>query len=121
MNTRLRLLTSLNCRKATFANLTTNKVQQLLTAALLAASLAVTAPAASGAQKLWNGLAGDMLWSTSGNWSPAGMPGISDNVILTNDAATDFPFALGGSPDSFVDSLFVSPSINSLGFMNING
>jgi hypothetical protein len=59
-----------------------------------------------------------MLWSTSGNWSPAGMPLITDSVILTNDAATDFPFALGGSPDNYVDSLFVSPSINSLGYMN---
>jgi hypothetical protein len=107
MNSRLRLSSSSNYCKAAFA-------------ALLAASLAAVTPAASGAQKLWTGSAGDMLWSSSGNWSPAGMPGVSDNVILTNDAATDFPFALGGSPDNFADSLFISPSISSFGIMNTN-
>jgi hypothetical protein len=49
------------------------------------------------------------------------MPGVADNVIFTNDAATDFPFALGGSPNNYADSLFVSPSINSLGYMNSVG
>src|SRR5580765_2921925 len=96
-----------NCRRATFA-------------VLLAASLAAVAPAASGAQKLWTGNAGDMLWSSPGNWAPIGMPLITDNVILTNDATTDFPYALGGSPDNLVDSLFISPSISSLGIMNTN-
>src|SRR5215470_426847 len=107
MNSRPRLSRTSNYCKLTFAT-------------LLAASLAAIAPAASGAQKLWTGSAGDMLWSSSGNWSPIGMPLITDSVILTNDAATDFPFALGGSPDNFADSLFISPSISSFGIMNTN-
>jgi hypothetical protein len=110
-----------NICQARFEQPITKKLQHLLTAMFLAAILINIAPSASGAQKLWNGGAGDMLWSTAGNWSPTGMPTAGDNVTFTNDAATDFPTALGGTPDNFTDSLFVSPSINSLSFMNING
>lgn len=121
MNTRPHLARKLNPRRALLENRSMNRLHRILTAASIAVALAVVAHTASGAQKLWSGLAGDMLWSTAGNWSPSGMPGVSDSVVLTNDATTDFPFALGGSPDNFVDSLFVSPSITSLGFMNTNG
>src|ERR1043165_2818265 len=114
MNTTHLIRTLLN-RKAVFVE--NPRLRHLIATALTAAILAI-APSAKAAQKLWTGLASDMLWSTAGNWSPTEMPGVADNVIFTNDAATDFPFALGGSPNNYADSLFVSPSINSLGYMN---
>ena len=78
-------------------------MQQLFTTALLAVSFAAVIPAASGAQKLWTGVSGDMLWSTSGNWSAAGAPGSGDNVVFSADGNTDFPYALGGSANNIVD------------------
>src|ERR1051325_4306345 len=119
MNTRPRLARKSN--PAILKTLETKILQRLVPVASFAVALAVIAPSGWCAQKLWTGLSGDMLWSTAGNWSPFGMPLLTGSVIFTNDAATDFPFALGGSPDNFVDSLFVSPSITSLGYMNTNG
>lgn len=120
MNTKPYLAPFSNSRDAVRKNPVEKKSQRLVTAAFLATALIGTGLSASGAQKLWSGGAGDMLWSTAGNWSPLGMPLVTDSVIFTNDATTDFPLALGGSPDNFVDSLFLSPSITSLGYMNTN-
>jgi len=121
MNKRNHLTSSSDAHSPVFASPTTNKLPQLAVATVLALILTI-ASSATAAQKLWTGTAGDMLWSTAGNWSPAGMPGIGDTVILTNDTLVDlFPFALGGSPDNVVDSLFASPSIDSFGIMNTNG
>jgi hypothetical protein len=120
MNTKPYLAHLSNTREGIREHPATKKLQRLVTAALFATTLIAAGASAFGAQKLWSGVAGDMLWSTAGNWSPSGMPGVGDSVIFTNDATTDFPLALGGSPDNFVDSLFLSPSITSLGYMNTN-
>src|SRR6266542_5177068 len=79
-----------------------------------------TANPASAAPKTWNGTAGDTLWSSGGNWSPAGAPAAGDNVTFTNDGVSDNPIVLGGSVNNAVDAAFVN-SINSLGYMNTNG
>lgn len=88
----------------------------------LMAGLFFLASSASGfaAIKIWTGDAGDTLWSSSANWSPAGAPDLLDNVTFTNLAVTDVPFSAGGIADSVVDPEFRS-SINSLGFRNISG
>lgn len=90
---------------------------------LLLCVLAVSLPmllSARAAQKLWTGAAADTLWSTTANWSPAGLPGPSDNVTFTNLGAADAPLVLGGAVNTVVDGGF-SSSINSLGFRNIEG
>lgn len=93
--------------------------RHLLTGPLLVAVLS-TATSTLGASKLWLGAVGDGLWSSGGNWSPAGAPGVSDNVTFTNDGASDNPIGLGGGANNIVDAAFVT-SINSLGYMNSNG
>lgn len=75
---------------------------------------------ASAAQKIWTGAAGDTLWSNGANWSAAGMPGATDNVVFTNLDFVDSSFSLGGAANNQVDSGF-GGAINSLGYMNING
>jgi hypothetical protein len=72
------------------------------------------------AQKIWTGTAGDTLWSTPSNWTPAGVPGPADNLTFTNLDFTDTPFMQGGAVNNLVDSSF-SNAINSLGYRNING
>src|ERR1041385_905971 len=70
--------------------------------------------------KSWSGTAADGLWSTSGNWLPAGAPGAANNVTFTNDAATDQPLVLGGGVDNTVDAAF-GGTIKSLWYANISG
>jgi len=96
-----------------------NLQRLLITVTLLAGVFTIAHPAAA-ALKTWNGLAGDMLWSSAGNWSPAGPPGASDNVTFTNDAVADNPIVLGGAVNNIVDANFLN-SINSLSYMNTNG
>jgi hypothetical protein len=103
------------CQKQCF-KLYMKNVQKLMSGILVGGMLAI-ATTAFGAQKLWSGLAGDTFWSTAGNWSPAGMPVVLDNVTFTNDGAA--PDAL--TINNIVDPLFLSPSVNSLGYMNTNG
>lgn len=86
---------------------------------LLLTAFLMTAISASGATKAWTGAAGDMLWSSSGNWLPTGVPGPADNVTFTNAGATDSSIAVGGSVNNIVDAGFLTP-INSLGYMNSN-
>src|SRR6266545_3047160 len=83
----------------------------------LGAVLTTAYPAAA-ALRTWNGGAGDTLWSTGGNWSPAGAP--TDNVTFTNAGVSDNPIVLGGPANNVVDAAFVN-SIHSLGYMNTNG
>src|SRR5690349_17749021 len=95
-------------RKVTFGESRMKRLRQfLLTGALLAGVLS-TVSLALGAQKLWSGVAGDTFWSSGGNWSPAGIPGPSDNVTFTNDGvAVDF-YANGGAVNNVVDAGFVT-------------
>jgi hypothetical protein len=86
----------------------------------LVAGVLSPASSASGAPIAWNGLAGDTLWSTGGNWSPTGIPGVSDNVTFTNLGVAANPIALGGSVNNLVDAGFLT-SINSLEYINTNG
>jgi hypothetical protein len=95
-----------------------DKQHLFITNTLLLSLLAATSVRAT--QKRWTGAA-DTLWSTSGNWSPAGVPGLADNVTFTNDGVSGNPFVLGGTVNSAVDSGFQAASINSLGYMNTNG
>jgi hypothetical protein len=119
MNTRPYSTSTNNARNTVFKTLITKNRERLFVAGLLATILATFVSSASGAQKQWSGLAGDMLWSTGGNWSPTGAPGTADNVVFGNDGITDFPYALGGSANNIVDS--TSVTINSLSYMNTNG
>ena len=119
MNTRPHSISTNNARNPVFKTLITKNRERLFVAGLLATSLATFVLSASGAQKQWSGLAGDMLWSTGGNWSPTGAPGTADNVVFGNDGITDFPYALGGSANNIVDT--TSVTINSLSYINTNG
>jgi len=65
----------------------------------------------------WSGAGGDAWWSSGGNWSSAGAPGISDNVIFTNEGVALDIFTV----NNIVDLFFSGPSINALGYMNTNG
>src|SRR5262245_5734164 len=77
----------------------------LITATLLAFVLTI-AISVSAAQKLWSGAAGDTFWSSGGNWSPAGIPGASNNLTFTNDGVSDNPIVLGGALNNVVDAGF---------------
>ncbi len=96
-----------------------NSKRLLLNLALITAALTTTNPAMA-APKTWNGTAADTLWSSGGNWSPAGAPGTADNVTFTNEDFAILPGIGGGSINNVVDTNFVN-SINSLGYMNTNG
>src|SRR5262245_28074973 len=107
--------------KTVFGILPIRNPSSLALMTMLIAGVLATPTLSMGAQKLWSGLAGDTLWSTGGNWSPAGMPGVSDNVTFTNDGVAANPFTLGGAVNNIVDAAFLAASINSLGYMNTNG
>jgi hypothetical protein len=107
--------------KSSFWSFQRKNLQRLFITATLLAGVLTTATSASGATRLWNGAAGDTLWSSVGNWSPADAPGASDNVTFANEGISDNPFALGGAVDNVVDAGVVTTSINSLGYMNTNG
>jgi hypothetical protein len=96
-------------------------LQYCLITGTLLAGLLTNINTASGAQKLWGDATGDNLWSTGGNWSPTGAPGVSDTVIFTNAGFSDLVFGAGGAVSNIVDAGFLAPSINSLGYMNTNG
>jgi fibronectin-binding autotransporter adhesin len=82
------------------------RMAMLMMAAFLAADLS------SAATKTWSGTAGDLKWSTGGNWS-GGVPTVTDDALfLTNDAA-----ASAGTVNNIVDG---SLSIQSLTFRNTN-
>jgi len=83
-----------------------------LFAALL--TLAHTVPADP---VFWSGAAGDTSWSADDNWSPVGAPGISSNVIFTNEGVVLDSFTV----NNIVDFFFLAPSINALGYRNTNG
>ncbi|MBI3851972.1 MAG: hypothetical protein HY298_17075 [Verrucomicrobia bacterium] len=107
-------------RKSVFGVCQVKNLHRLLISGTLLAGVLAAASSASAAQKLWNGLAGDTFWSSGGNWSLAGAPGVSDNVAFTNDGvAADF-YVNGGAVNNVVDAGFLN-SINSLGYMNTNG
>ena len=111
---------STQCRKAVFGSCLMKHLQQLLVIGALLAGVLTTSTSVLSAPRLWSGAAGDTLWSSGANWSPAGNPGVSDNVTFTNDGVTDNPIVLGGAIKNVVDAGFVT-SINSLGYMNTNG
>src|SRR6266487_1253358 len=90
-----------------------NRVLQTL---IVLGSVLTIAEPASGALKSWSGAVADTLWSSGGNWSPAGAPGASDNATFTN---VDFA-SVPGAVNNVVDANFTN-SINSLGYMNTNG
>jgi hypothetical protein len=94
-------------------------VRRLAVTAIVLGFLAINTP--SQAQpKSWSGVAGDTLWSTTGNWLPAGVPGANDNVTFTNEAATDAQLSLGGAVNNTVDTTF-GGTIKSLWYANITG
>jgi hypothetical protein len=89
---------------------------QVISATVFVA-LFTLASSLSAAPTFWSGAAGDALWSSGGNWSPAGPPGISANVIFTNDGVAGDTFTV----NNIVDLAFSAPQINALGYMNTNG
>src|SRR4051812_23366409 len=68
----------------------------------------------------WSGATADTLWSTAGNWLPAAVPGVSDNVTFTNEAVTEVQLSLGGAINNTVDPAF-GGIIKSLWYANITG
>src|SRR5437879_6308152 len=106
--------------KAVFGSYHMKTLLYVLATATILASIAIPTTSSFGAQKLWSSAAGDTLWSTGGNWSPAGIPGASDNVTFTNAGFSDTNYVNGGSISNVVDVGFLT-SINSLGYMNTNG
>jgi fibronectin-binding autotransporter adhesin len=97
------------------------RVRQLASAGeFLALATLVTglgAVPAHGATLNWSG-AGDaeLLWSTPGNWSPAGPPGAGDLAFFRDDGATN------GSGVFFANNvLAVSTTVANLTFGNTNG
>ena len=51
-----------------------------------------------GVAKTWTGGAGDNLWSSAGNWSPAGTPAGNDLIsISSGNPIVDVDFTVGGS------------------------
>ncbi len=93
-----------------------NNAPHLINGTLFAA-LVILANSVPAAPAFWSGAAGDTLWSSSGNWSPAGPPGISSNVIFTNDGVAFDIFTV----NNIVDPAFSAPAMNALGYMNTNG
>jgi hypothetical protein len=90
------------------ANTTTRFEQKQMKrnhAALLAAATALAAGiiSAQGATSTWTGSA-DNLWTTGGNWTPAGPPAPGDDILFPNVSAQS------------VDLGFSTPSIGSLTF-----
>src|SRR5438309_1207398 len=83
--------------KAVFESSPMKNLQQLLVTGTLLAGVLTIATSVLGAPKLWSGAAGATLWSSGGNWSPAGVPIVSDNVTFTNDGVTNNSIVLGGS------------------------
>jgi len=81
------------------------------------AALVTLASSVPAAPIFWSGAAGDTLWSSGGNWSPAGPPGISANVIFSNEGVALDAFTV----NNIVDLAFSAPGINALGYMNTNG
>ncbi len=53
-------------------------IRLLLAGAML---LLIASPAAA-VSKLWTNATADGLWMTAGNWSPAGVPGTTDDVSV---------------------------------------
>jgi hypothetical protein len=51
---------------------------------VVAAALLGEASAASAATKTWLGTQAGTLWCNTNNWSPSGLPGTSDDVVLTS-------------------------------------
>jgi hypothetical protein len=61
-------------------------------------SSAVITVNSGGVAKTWTGGAGDNLWSSSGNWSPAGTPAGNDLIsISSGNPIIDVDFTVGGS------------------------
>jgi hypothetical protein len=51
----------------------------------------------NGVVKTWTGGSGDNLWSSAGNWSPAGTPEGNDTAVITSGAPIlDVDFTVGG-------------------------
>lgn len=86
-------------------------------ALLLAAGVQITS---RGEVKTWSAAAGDMLWSSGGNWDPAGAPAAGDNVTFGNVGWTDLSYINGGALNSVVDAGFAG-TIKSLDIRNIQG
>jgi len=82
----------------------------------LFACLITVASSVSAAPTFWSGAVGDGLWSSGGNWS-GGVPGITSNVIFTNDGVALDAF----TANNILDPAFLPLRINALGYMNTNG
>src|SRR5688572_21471008 len=82
----------------------------------LFAFLITLASSVSAATTFWSGAVGDGLWSSGGNWS-AGVPGITSNVIFTNDGVALDAF----TANNILDPAFLPLRINALRYMNTNG
>jgi hypothetical protein len=80
----------------------------------LSAALVTFASSVSAVPTFWSGAAGDTSWSSGENWSPAGLPGTSANVIFINDGVALDAFTVNNIVDLVV-------GINALGYMNTNG
>ena len=72
-----------------------------------------------GAQSVWNGIPGVSAttnWSTTGNWTPSGVPGSATNVVFNNTATA----ANSTTINNVVDAGF-GGTISSLAYTNTSG
>lgn len=95
--------------------------RSIIVAALLAGLAKATPSSGADVFTTWNGAAGDLAWSTPGNWSPVALPRTEDNVKFTDDGVADNPFKLGGAVNNVVDAGLPNARINSMGYMNSLG
>ena len=96
-----------NAKHPSNSNLLHLRTAMLMIAAVLAAGLC------SAATNNWTGTAGDMKWSTSGNWSATAAPTNTDDVVFNVDGAG----STAGVVDNIVDGSF---AIQSLSYCNTN-
>lgn len=75
--------------------------------ALLSGALILTTQSTPAADKTWSGGAGDKLWSTAGNWSPAGAPDTGDGLTFDQTDLSGTPKPAGIS-NSVVDAAFTA-------------
>src|SRR5437016_5258552 len=79
-------------------------LQPLFVTGALLLGVCIAPSSASAASRAWSGAGADTFWSTAGNWSPSGIPGVSDNVTFTNVGGAANPIALGGAVNNLVDA-----------------
>jgi len=71
------------------------EARRVVAAALAVAAVIGTCDAASAAEKVWTGAAGTSSWHDANNWSPAGAPGATDDVVIDVPGSITVNFTTG--------------------------